>query len=207
MRPPPRAGRRPRERPEFGPVTGDIDAAAVKVALGQAEAAVAHPRDREREDAPDRFTEAVADDFVLPPNRIGVAAATRQSLTMTGRGLLKIKHNPQQLFDVIVLPIVFTVMFSTIFGGAIAGDVTSYLPLLIPGLLVQVTVAASVITGCSCGRTSTKGCSTDSNRCRSPGSPRSPAHCWPTPCGMWWPRPSPSASASPWATGPAARSA
>lgn len=38
-------------------------------------------------------------------------------------------------------------MFSTIFGGAIAGDVTSYLPLLIPGLLVQVTVAASVITG------------------------------------------------------------
>ncbi|GAB04100.1 ABC-2 type transport system permease protein [Gordonia amarae] len=133
--------------PVPGPVTGDIDAAAVKVALGQAEAAVAHPRDREREDAPDRFTEAVADDFVLPPNRIGVAAATRQSLTMTGRGLLKIKHNPQQLFDVIVLPIVFTVMFSTIFGGAIAGDVTSYLPLLIPGLLVQVTVAASVITG------------------------------------------------------------
>ncbi|WP_040511032.1 ABC transporter permease [Gordonia soli] len=74
-------------------------------------------------------------------------AAVRQSLTMAGRGLLRLKHNPQQLFDVIVLPIVFTVMFSSIFGGAIAGDVDAYLPILIPGVLVQVAVAASVTTG------------------------------------------------------------
>ena len=80
-------------------------------------------------------------------NRVPVGAAVMQSLTMTHRGLLKIKHNPQQLFDVIVLPIVFTVMFSSIFGGAIAGDVVGYLPLLIPGVLVQVCVAASVVTG------------------------------------------------------------
>ncbi len=66
---------------------------------------------------------------------------------MAGRGLLKIKHNPQHLFDVIVLPIVFTVMFSSIFGGAIAGNVTGYLPTLIPGVLVQVALAASVTTG------------------------------------------------------------
>ncbi|MEE4024256.1 ABC transporter permease [Gordonia sp. PKS22-38] len=80
-------------------------------------------------------------------NRVPVRAAISQSLTMAGRGLLKIKHNPQQLFDVIVLPIVFTVMFSTIFGGAIVGDVATYLPLLIPGVLVQVAVAASVTCG------------------------------------------------------------
>ncbi|WP_296388862.1 ABC transporter permease [Williamsia sp.] len=73
--------------------------------------------------------------------------AITQSATMAGRGLLKIKHNPQHLFDVIVLPIVFTVMFSSIFGGAIAGDVTGYLPILIPGVLVQVALAASVTTG------------------------------------------------------------
>lgn len=85
----------------------------------------------------------------IPPiaQRISARTALGQSLTMTYRGLLKIKHNPQQLFDVIVLPIVFTVMFSTIFGGAIAGSVESYLPLLIPGVLVQVAVAASVVTG------------------------------------------------------------
>lgn len=80
-------------------------------------------------------------------NRVSMTAALSQSLTMTHRGLLKIKHNPQQLFDVIVLPIVFTVMFSTIFGGAIVGDVHGYLPILIPGVLVQVAVAASVTTG------------------------------------------------------------
>ncbi|WP_066907992.1 ABC transporter permease [Millisia brevis] len=82
-----------------------------------------------------------------PPHHITVRRSIAQSLTMTHRGMLKIKHNPQQLFDVIALPIVFTVMFSTIFGGAIAGDVQAYLPLLIPGVLVQVAVAASVITG------------------------------------------------------------
>nr|WP_143690216.1 ABC transporter permease [Williamsia sterculiae] len=79
--------------------------------------------------------------------RVGVRVAVGQSLTMAHRGLLKIRHNPQQLFDVIVLPIVFTVMFSTIFGGAIVGNVHAYLPLLIPGVLVQTSVAASVITG------------------------------------------------------------
>ncbi len=83
----------------------------------------------------------------LGSDRVPLRATVRQSLTMAFRGLLKIKHNPQQLFDVIVLPIVFTVMFSTIFGGAIVGDVAGYLPLLIPGVLVQVAVAASVTTG------------------------------------------------------------
>lgn len=82
-----------------------------------------------------------------PRNAQPFSAALAQSMTMTFRGLLKIKHNPQQMFDVIVLPIVFTVMFSTIFGGAIVGDVDNYLPLLIPGVLVQVAVAASVVTG------------------------------------------------------------
>ncbi|WP_045822144.1 ABC transporter permease [Williamsia herbipolensis] len=79
--------------------------------------------------------------------RVTLADAVSQSLTMAARGLLRIKHNPQLLFDVIILPIVFTVMFSSIFGGAIAGDVVGYLPILIPGVLVQVVLAASVTTG------------------------------------------------------------
>ena len=90
---------------------------------------------------------AAGDAPAEPHDRVRPTAAVMQSLTMTHRGLLKIKHNPQQLFDVIVLPIVFTVMFSSIFGGAIAGNVVGYLPLLIPGVLVQVCVAASVVTG------------------------------------------------------------
>lgn len=88
-----------------------------------------------------------ADGHELVRDRVALRPTISQSLTMTRRGLLKIRHNPAQLFDVIVLPIVFTVMFSTIFGGAIVGDVQSYLPLLIPGVLVQVAIAASVTTG------------------------------------------------------------
>ncbi|MFW0786836.1 ABC transporter permease [Gordonia sp. CPCC 206044] len=84
-----------------------------------------------------------------PPvnGRVRLRTTISQSMVMTGRGLLKIRHNPQQLFDVMVLPVVFTVMFSTVFGGAIVGDVHGYLPMLLPGVLVQVCLAASVVTG------------------------------------------------------------
>lgn len=81
------------------------------------------------------------------PARVSPAASIAHALTMARRGLLKIRHNPQELFDVVALPVVFAVMFSSIFGGAIAGTVSGYLPTLIPGVLVQVAVAASVSTG------------------------------------------------------------
>ncbi len=78
---------------------------------------------------------------------VSVPMSVRQAGVMAGRGLLKLRHNPQELFDVIALPVVFVVTFSTLFGGAVAGAVGGYLPLLIPGVLVQVAVAASVGTG------------------------------------------------------------
>ena len=38
------------------------------------------------------------------------------------RALLKIRHVPEQLFDVIAIPVVFTLMFTYLFGGALAGS-------------------------------------------------------------------------------------
>lgn len=73
--------------------------------------------------------------------------AVTQSLTFAHRGLLRLRHDPQRLFDVVVLPIVATVLFANVFGGAIAGGVEGYLPQLVPGVLVQITVTASVVTG------------------------------------------------------------
>ncbi|MGC0364608.1 ABC-2 type transport system permease protein [Rhodococcus sp. 27YEA15] len=81
------------------------------------------------------------------PHRVDVAQSISQSGTLALRGLLKLRHTPQQLFDVFALPVVFAVMFSSIFGGAISGTTGAYLPTLIPGLLVQVAIAASVSTG------------------------------------------------------------
>ncbi|EOM77168.1 ABC transporter permease [Rhodococcus rhodnii] len=79
--------------------------------------------------------------------RIGLAQTVRNTLTMARRGLLKIKHNPEQLFDVTFQPIIFTLMFTYIFGGAISGDVASYLPIIIPGILVQTVITTSIVTG------------------------------------------------------------
>ncbi|MCP2320660.1 ABC-2 type transport system permease protein [Nocardia amikacinitolerans] len=80
-------------------------------------------------------------------NRIGVRQTVSTSLTMAYRGILKIKHKPEQLFDVTIQPILFTALFTYIFGGAIAGNVHDYLPILIPGILVQTVVLTSVVTG------------------------------------------------------------
>lgn len=80
-------------------------------------------------------------------NHIPFRQALSHSLTMAYRGILKIKHNPEQLFDVTIQPILFTALFAYIFGGAIGGSVSAYLPVLIPGILVQTVVLTSVVTG------------------------------------------------------------
>ncbi|WIB63894.1 MULTISPECIES: ABC transporter permease [unclassified Curtobacterium] len=77
----------------------------------------------------------------------GLGATVRQSLTMAYRGLIKVRRTPEQLFDVTLMPIIFTVMFTYIFGGAIAGGVTAYLPIIIPGILVQTNITSSIVTG------------------------------------------------------------
>jgi ABC-2 type transport system permease protein len=82
-----------------------------------------------------------------PGRRPAVAQTVRQSLVMAWRGLLRIKHTPEQLFDVTFQPVLFTLMFAYVFGGAISGDVKSYLPVIIPGILVQTVITASVVTG------------------------------------------------------------
>ncbi|TJZ79578.1 ABC transporter permease [Rhodococcus oryzae] len=78
---------------------------------------------------------------------ISLSETVTQSITMAHRGLIKLKHNPEQLFDVVIQPLIFTVMFTYIFGGAISGDVKSYLPIIIPGILVQTVITASIVTG------------------------------------------------------------
>ena len=80
-------------------------------------------------------------------NRTSLQQTLRNTVTMAYRGLVKIRRTPEQLIDVTVQPIIFTLMFAYIFGGAIAGDVQSYLPALVPGILVQTVITTSVVTG------------------------------------------------------------
>jgi ABC-2 type transport system permease protein len=79
------------------------------------------------------------------------------TLTFAWRALLKIKHVPEQLFDVTLTPIIFTLMFTYLFGGAIAGDTTTYLQYLLPGILVQTVLIITVYTGFTLNTDITKG--------------------------------------------------
>ncbi|MCF2527555.1 ABC transporter permease [Yinghuangia soli] len=71
------------------------------------------------------------------------------SLTFGWRAMLKIKHVPEQLFDVTAFPIMMTLMFTYLFGGAIAGSTDAYVQFVIPGILVQSIVMITMYTGVS----------------------------------------------------------
>jgi ABC-2 type transport system permease protein len=75
------------------------------------------------------------------------AETISQTLSMAWRALKKMRRNPEQFFDVTLQPLLFTAMFAYIFGGAISGDVTSYLPLLIPGIVAQTVLTTCMASG------------------------------------------------------------
>jgi ABC-2 type transport system permease protein len=75
------------------------------------------------------------------------AGALSASFTFGWRALLKIKHVPEQLFDVTAFPIMFTLMFTFLFGGALAGSTGEYLHYLLPGILAQTVVFITMYTG------------------------------------------------------------
>ncbi|MFV0632774.1 ABC transporter permease [Demequina sp.] len=74
-------------------------------------------------------------------------SALSTSLTFGWRALLKIKHVPEQLFDVTVFPVVMTLLFTYLFGGAIAGSVSEYIAYIAPGVLVQSVLFITMYTG------------------------------------------------------------
>ena len=88
-----------------------------------------------------------------PPRPSGLSA----SLTFGWRALLKIKHVPEQLADVIFIPILFTLMFTYLFGGALSGSTGEYLHSLLPGTLVMTLILVSVYTGVGLNTDITKG--------------------------------------------------
>ena len=69
------------------------------------------------------------------------------ALVFAWRAVLKFKHLPEQLFDLVMTPIMFTLLFTFVFGGALAGSPGEYLQFFIPGILVQTVVFNAVYSG------------------------------------------------------------
>jgi ABC-2 type transport system permease protein len=73
------------------------------------------------------------------------------------RGMLKIRHVPEQLLDVTVTPVMFLLMFTYLFGGAVAGSTGDYLQYLLPGILVQTILFTTVYAGVTLNTDMTRG--------------------------------------------------
>lgn len=74
-------------------------------------------------------------------------SALSNALVFGWRAILKFKHVPEQLFDLVMTPIMFTLLFTFVFGGALAGSPREYLQFFLPGILVQTVIFNSVYSG------------------------------------------------------------
>ncbi|MEU1390730.1 MULTISPECIES: ABC transporter permease [unclassified Nonomuraea] len=90
---------------------------------------------------------------VKPPR----PSAWSASVTFGWRAILKIKHVPEQLFDVTAFPLMMTLMFTYLFGGALAGSPTDYLQFLLPGIMVSSVVMITMYTGVEVNKDIEKG--------------------------------------------------
>jgi ABC-2 type transport system permease protein len=86
---------------------------------------------------------------LIAKNRPPRPSALSTSVTFGWRAMLKIKHVPEQLFDVTAFPIMMTLMFTYLFGGALSGSPTQYLQFLLPGIMASSILMITMYTGIS----------------------------------------------------------
>ncbi|WP_103509038.1 ABC transporter permease [Streptomyces sp. SM13] len=90
---------------------------------------------------------------VAEEGRIGLRANLRHIGALARRNLLQIKKDPESMFDVLLMPIIFTLLFVYVFGGSVGGslggDRQDYLNYLVPGLMAMMgmNIAMAVGTG------------------------------------------------------------
>jgi ABC-2 type transport system permease protein len=99
------------------------------------------------------LSKALAAPGTAPPPGLPVGSrpeppgAWTASAAFGWRALLKIKHVPEMLLDVIAIPVVFTLMFTYLFGGALAGSPHRYLQFILPGTLVMAVLLVTMYAG------------------------------------------------------------
>jgi len=85
------------------------------------------------------------------------ASAHQAALAFGWRGMLKVKHVPEQLLDVTISPVMFVLMFTYLLGGAIEGSTSAYLDYILPGVLVMSILFTTVYSGVALNTDLTKG--------------------------------------------------
>ena len=92
-----------------------------------------------------------------PLRRVTPAAGLRQTATLAWRSLVQIKHNPMELLDLSIQPVMFVLLFTYVFGTAISGSPSDYLTFALSGIIVQNALFATMTTGFGLNNDLTKG--------------------------------------------------
>ena len=107
--------------------------------------------------APTPSTDAALRKALAHTPRPPRASALSAALTFGWRGMLKVKHVPEQLLDVTITPVMFVLLFTYLFGGEVAGSTADYLDYILPGVLVMSVLFTTVYSGIALNTDVTKG--------------------------------------------------
>lgn len=89
--------------------------------------------------------------------RVGPAEALAQTMSLAWRSIVQVRHNPWELGDYNIQPIMFVLMFTYVFGGAISGSTGEYLTFALPGIIVMNMLFITMYVGTGLNTDLTKG--------------------------------------------------
>src|SRR5688572_8098990 len=89
--------------------------------------------------------------------RVTPAEGLTQTLTLAWRTIVQVRHNPWELGDFSIQPIMFVLLFTYVFGGAISGSPGRYLHFALPGIIVMNMLFVTMYVGTGLNTDITKG--------------------------------------------------
>jgi len=92
-----------------------------------------------------------------PSAGVGPLTAIRHAVTLAWRSLVQIKHNPLELLDLSLQPLLFVLLFAYIFGGALSGSPKEFLQFGLAGIIVQNALFLTMNTAVALNTDITKG--------------------------------------------------
>ncbi|MFK4595432.1 ABC transporter permease [Streptomyces pristinaespiralis] len=86
---------------------------------------------------------------VRDEGRIGLRANLRHIGALVRRNIMQIRQDPESMFDVLLMPVVFTLLFVYVFGGAISGKGNQdvYVNYVVPGLMAMMGLSIAMAVG------------------------------------------------------------
>ncbi|MFJ4919401.1 ABC transporter permease [Streptomyces sp. NPDC088725] len=83
--------------------------------------------------------------------RIGMRANLRHIGALVRRNVLQIKQDPESMFDVLLMPVIFTLLFVYVFGGSVGaslgGGRDDYVNYVVPGLMAMMGMNIAMAVG------------------------------------------------------------